>query len=941
MSTPKSPRPRLEQLEVRDVPAMAMGMNLERVVDYNPDWMFTDAFLESRPWTSYQQNASTGIFNMGGAVHTDSRGFPTMLEQTTNAQGQTLDQQLSALMYGGMDGHYPAGVYTAQWRGSGTVRWMRDSLLLDQWDTADGVHHARVQVMPTRMGMEMRIETMSAADPIRDIHIWVPDYNGQSFVGQVWRPGAEFSPFHPLYLERLAPFKSIRFVHAADAIQSDIVHWTDARPVDYATQSSSATVFQNGMSPEYMIELCNELNADPWFCMPYLAEDDYVRNFAQTVNSMMEPGRKVYVEWSDEIWNPSPGYEAHAWVWAQSASTGRNPYDIWAEEIRRDFGVFSEVFAADPSRLCRVVAGQTANSWIAEQVLSRMNGQFDAVSCDGYVTFARPQLSMFNASTTVDDVISAMFNTALPYTLQFLQNHENLARQYSASLGRPIELLCYEGGPLLYNTGQPFDAAFQQAVRDPRMYDLYRELLVGADRIGVDLFEAYVLTDISPFGDADCLRYQDEPLSEATRYRAVADAAAGAFYAMQLDVTISGMPAGHVAEGTPVVLTANASGATAVSYDWTVMRGGMVVATATGRQLTFMPADDGVYSVSVRVSDGRNLSGSATANLTVDNVAPVSLMMDGPTSCVRGQAMTYAIRFSDPGMADTASMTWRAVFSNGKVAATGTGAMWTFTPPVEGTYQIECTVTDDDGGMSMITRTLTCVMIQMQADPMDATRTALVVGGSTGADSLAFTATAVRGEVSVSINGRPAERYMPTGRVIVFGQAGNDLITMAADMTIPGWLFGGDGNDLLQGAGGSDLLVGDAGDDTLLGNGGDDLLLGGAGADKLSAGVGDDLMIACMTTFDRDMMALCQMAAEWTSPRDVASRIANLRGDASNPAFGQRANRDVFLRTGSTVFDDNAADTMQGGAGLDAYFAFLGNLDRVTDLDPLRERVWA
>ena len=72
----------------------------------------------------------------------------------------------------------------------------------------------------------MRIDTLDPARPVRNVHVWMPDYNDQSFAGQVWRPGAGFSPFHPLFRERLAPFHTIRFIHPALAPASDIVHWS-------------------------------------------------------------------------------------------------------------------------------------------------------------------------------------------------------------------------------------------------------------------------------------------------------------------------------------------------------------------------------------------------------------------------------------------------------------------------------------------------------------------------------------------------------------------------------------------------------------------------------------------------------------------------------------------------------------------------------------------
>lgn len=81
-----------------------------------------------------------------------------------------------------------------------------------------------------------------------------------------------------------------------------------------------------------------------------------------------------------------------------------------------------------------------------------------------------------------------------------------------------------------------------------------------------------------------------------------------------------------------------------------------------------------------------------------------------------------------------------------------------------------------------------------------------------------------------------------TALIQVFGQAGNDVITLdEANGALPAaHLFGGDGDDVLTGGSGADQLFGQAGNDTLFGKGGADLLFGGAGNDTLVGGDADD-----------------------------------------------------------------------------------------------------
>ena len=85
---------------------------------------------------------------------------------------------------------------------------------------------------------------------------------------------------------------------------------------------------------------------------------------------------------------------------------------------------------------------------------------------------------------------------------------------------------------------------------------------------------------------------------------------------------------------------------------------------------------------------------------------------------------------------------------------------------------------------------------------------------------------------------------------------------------------------------------------------------------------GDDLLIAGTTAYDANDAALAAIMAEWTSGRDYATRVANLSGTGSGPLN----NGNYFLIASgpiATVFDDNSIDVLNGGSGMDWFFADL------------------
>jgi hypothetical protein len=204
-----------------------------------------------------------------------------------------------------------------------------------------------------------------------------------------------------------------------------------------------------------------------------------------------------------------------------------------------------------------------------------------------------------------------------------------------------------------------------------------------------------------------------------------------------------------------------------------------------------------------------------------------------------------------------------------------------------------------------------------QPNPQDPTLRDLVVTGNDGNDHIHFTPGGQ--EIQAQVDGFPSGRFNPTGRLVAYGVAGNNVIQVAGSINLPAWLYAGPGNELLQGGGGNDVLVG-GGNDTLIAGGGRDLLIGGSGAAQLVGNAGDDIMIAGTTAFDNNEAALAAIMAEWTSARDYATRLANLSGTGSGPsAYG-----DVFLIAsgpGATVFANSSVNVLQGGSGMNWHFA--------------------
>jgi hypothetical protein len=357
---------------------------------------------------------------------------------------------------------------------------------------------------------------------------------------------------------------------------------------------------------------------------------------------------------------------------------------------------------------------------------------------------------------------------------------------------------------------------------------------------------------------------------------------------------------------------------------------------ATGRKPTHVFADNGTYTVTLSVSDGANVT-TTSLTVTVLNVPPTAAV-SGPADAVPGQSRTWTFSASDPSPVDQAApFTYQINWADGStqtVQGPGSGVQVAHTFTAAGPFNVSATATDKDNGTGpAASQAVTVVPAELQGGD-------LLVGGTTGDDTITIQPADASGKVDVVINGQDQGTFVPTGQVVVYGQTGNDVIQLlglptadggSVPFTLPAVLFGGDGNDTLDAsaATGSVVLVGGAGDDTLLGGGGRDLLFGGAGTDVLRGGAGDDLLVGGPTAYDADLAALALLRAEWTrTDADYLTRISHLNGSAAGGLNGSA------VLNGQTVHDDGCVDDLWGEAGQDWFICNGGtNPDHANDLE--------
>ncbi|MEZ6192921.1 MAG: hypothetical protein R3C45_16740 [Phycisphaerales bacterium] len=468
---------------------LQLGINLSQVNYYNREWVFVDAMKQAKPWVATTPTGNP--FDTGELIQTDPKGWP-LLQVGTSAQ---------TLIFNQTQGAYPAGQYVCTYEGTGSI--------ILQWDAQVATStpgRIVANVTPSDSGILLRIASSSLTNPIRNIKLWMPGFEDAP------------SPFHPLFLQRMAKFKVLRFMDWARTNEvAGAVNWNTRTRTNRASQDTAG-----GVAIEYMIDLCNELGADPWLCMPHTADEEYITRYAELVHDRLDPQRKVYVEWSNEVWNRR--FDAYHYIEDESGASAFSPgwFDFWGARVAETFTIWEQVFAGQEGRLVRVAAGQAANVWVTRNLTERLGDHIDAVACAAYFGESGGD---FEENTTAQDLLNDALNRAIPEkSTRYYNDHGGLVSALSGNLGRPIRLIGYEGGQHYADDNRhvPYEQALIDMQYLPGMFSAYLMNLKAFEEAGADLVLPFNYVDRpGNHGAWGHLEHQDDAVDTSEKFKAL------------------------------------------------------------------------------------------------------------------------------------------------------------------------------------------------------------------------------------------------------------------------------------------------------------------------------------------------------------------------------------------------------------------------------------
>ncbi|MDF1727355.1 MAG: hypothetical protein P1U53_06365 [Sulfitobacter sp.] len=517
-----------------------VGIGLSAHKDWSTQVPFLDLMKSARAWIGHVPGQWGGRDSaaLEAAGVLDAEGWPVEMPADLGSIGTLIltDMPEEAISL--------KGRYVLRYSGQG---------IIEVGGRATNVRYGKGEVRfdyaPGPGPVDIRIQRINRSDPPRITSIVKQEHLAAVDQGAI---------FNPDWLARMEGFAALRFMDWMETNGSTLARWEDRPKVEDAT-------WFDGIPLETMIALANKLEVDAWFNIPHLADDDFVSRFAAMVEADLDPERRAYVEFSNEVWN----WQFAQANWADQQGRARwNKGDTWmqyyglrAAEVAR---LFSGVFSGQEDRLVNVISTQTGwlglESEALEAPLLQAEGQpapvdaFDAYAITGYFggrlghAEAVPLLEDWigESLTAAGERADAEGLTGAART-DFIEAHRyDLARArvvqdltdgslsgdpastvaeltgtfwpYHAAVARKhgLDLIVYEGGTHLVGVGgvvenEDVSNFMQHFNYSPEVASLYAILLEAFPKVGGDLYMHYAdVGKPSIWGSWGALRHLDD-----------------------------------------------------------------------------------------------------------------------------------------------------------------------------------------------------------------------------------------------------------------------------------------------------------------------------------------------------------------------------------------------------------------------------------------------
>ncbi len=523
--------------------AAGLSFGLRGVVDWSVQQPFLDVFKTARPWLGHSENqwGAYGSEDLGAMGVLDANGWITDLPSGVDRVETFILTEMP------VEAQYTAGSYRLSYDGAGEIH-VHGAEIISQ---ANG----EIWFNYTPTGEGMVTISITGTDPqntgnyLRNIEVVKQEYIPAFEAGAL---------FNPLWLDMINDAQGLRFMDWQETNNSQIQSWSDRPTV--GTYS-----YAEGVPLEVMVALANATGTEPWFNMPWNADEAYIRNFATYVRDNLDPDLRAHIEMSNEVWN---------WMFEQAREASADAQERFGQDLgdgwMQEYGaraaemarVLDSVYAGSEDQLVKVIATHTGWPGLEESILQAPNWQalspantapylsFDTYAITGYFSGglgtdakaplvlewiaqseaqARQDAAALGLSGSAANAYFAehRFDQAVALAVRELRDgsitgdaedslvslFELFAYHKSVADAHGLDLVMYEGGTHVAGSGQWINndlltEFFTHLNYSDGMGQLYTELLAGWEDAGGTLFNAFVdVSEPSQWGSWGSLRH--------------------------------------------------------------------------------------------------------------------------------------------------------------------------------------------------------------------------------------------------------------------------------------------------------------------------------------------------------------------------------------------------------------------------------------------------
>jgi Ca2+-binding RTX toxin-like protein len=610
----------------------------------------------------------------------------------------------------------------------------------------------------TKPNVYLNFSGLDPAHPVSDVHLVRADQQNLFQAGEI---------FNPDFIAKVSQWGVVRFMDWGSTNTSGAVDWTTRTTLD--DQSWTSYAHNDGVPLEAMVKLANEAHVDMWYNVPTKADDTFVTNALTYIRDHLDPGLKVHVEWSNEVWNS--GFAANAYaqgqanaLWGNGTTVANGANIYYGYRSAQVANIAHQVFTGTHAgQLVDVLSGQAAKSGLVTYMLQGIDkaglgsaaSLFHDYAVAPYFGSELSNAGLHSADRTtvlgwansgaagLDAAFHELqYGGSLNYDVSLAAVDKWLTSSAAAAKSAGLNLVTYEAGAALYtSTYSSADRAtvehfFGKLMNDPRMGDLYAKLV----------------SDFKAAGGTDFLAFNDISGNSTSGYYGVLDSVYDS-HSPRYDALIAAAKADMTSSSVATMGPDN------------------LFATAGGGTISALAGDDTITA--------------GTGNDTLDGG-------DGNDNIVGSSGTTNAMGY----------LVEADYYSGGAGSDTIVGGVGN-----DHIYGNESTSAAGapDGADSLFGGA--------GSDDIYGNAGNDTIDGGNGNDAL------YGGDGDDKIMGGAGNDYLQgnTGNDLLSGGAGND------------GLHGGSGNDTLSGDDGNDTLYGDTGYDVLTGGAGQDQFVFGAG----------------------------------------------------------------------------------------------------------------